>query len=148
MPEAKHLQNFQLLKPVNSLCVLSQSELSSVSCTENSRITQLGSIEEIGCSCFASILNQLPLMLKDPAPLTSSRKPPRDLPISYDLPIHGPSLCLVGVSPQALTYCAVSRWVLGLGDETHPGKTWQGLQPSGPMSAPRAVRAWAGPWSS
>lgn len=70
----------------------------------------------MGHSCFASILNQFPLMLKNPAPLTSSRKPPRVLPISYDLPLYGPSTCLVHVSPQALNYCAVPKgppgWVM------------------------------------
>lgn len=55
-------------------------------------------------------------MLKNPAPLTSSRKPPRVLPISYDLPLYGPSTCLVHVSPEALNYCAVPKgppgWVM------------------------------------
>lgn len=77
----------------------------------------------MGCSCFASILNQFHSMLKDPAPLTSSRKPSRDLPIGYDLLLHGLPICLVRVSPQALNYFAVT-----------PERHGRALQPSGPLS--------------
>lgn len=96
----------------------------------------------MGCSCFVSILNQFPLMLKDSAPRTSSRKAPRDFPVSHDLPLQELPICLVGIS---LNYFAVSRWASGLGDKTHRRKTWQGQQPSGPVPSAKAVRARAGP---
>lgn len=57
----------------------------------------------MGCSCFASILNQFPLKLKDPAPLSSSRKPSRDLPVSYNLSLHGLPICLLHASFQAIS---------------------------------------------
>lgn len=67
--------------------MLSQFELSLLSCTESSGITQLGNTEEMGHLCFVSIHNQLPFMLKDPDPSPPPGSPPthRDPPTSYDL---------------------------------------------------------------
>lgn len=60
-PEAPLLWDFQLLKPVNSPCMLNQFGLASVSCGESSGIKQFERMEEMQHFCFVSILNQLPL---------------------------------------------------------------------------------------